>query len=380
MIKSMTGYGAAEEILNGRNIRVEIKSVNHRYFEYSARVPRSCGFLEDKLNRLLSGAISRGKVDVGVLIQTVEGTNEEITINKEVAKSYIEALRSVKDEFDLDDDLSLSVVARFPDVFTVVKAQTDEDALWADVESVAKKAVAAFVEMREIEGEKMKADVLNRAAYIEEKVGFIEKRSPETVKEYRERLYNKMLEVLEGKQIDEARIIQEAAIYSDKVAVDEETVRLRSHIAQLREIVEMSEPVGRKLDFLIQEVNREINTTGSKCSDVEIAQVVVDVKSEIEKIREQIQNIEYDGGFFMKLVNIGFGNLINANRVIAMVSPESAPIKRIITEAREKGTLIDASFGRKTKTVLVMDSGHVILSGIQPETVGARMSAEGEDE
>ena len=288
----MTGYGAAEEILNGRNIRVEIKSVNHRYFEYSARVPRSSGFLEEKLKRLLSGVISRGKVDVGVMIQTVEGTNEEITINKEVAKSYIEALRSVKDEFDLVDDLSLSVVAKFPDVFTVVKAQTDEDALWADVESVAKKAIAAFVEMREVEGEKMKADVLNRAAYIEEKVGFIEKRSPETVKEYRERLYNKMLEVLEGKQIDEARIIQEAAIYSDKVAVDEETVRLRSHIAQLREIVEMNEPVGRKLDFLIQEVNREINTTGSKCSDVEIAQVVVDVKSEIEKIREQIQNIE----------------------------------------------------------------------------------------
>ncbi|MBQ2861489.1 MAG: DUF1732 domain-containing protein, partial [Oscillospiraceae bacterium] len=183
-------------------------------------------------------------------------------------------------------------VAKFPDVFTVVKAQTDEDALWADVESVAKKAAAAFVEMRETEGEKMKADVLNRAAYIEEKVGIIEKRSPETVKEYRERLYNKMLEVLEGKQIDEARIVQEAAIYSDKVAVDEETVRLRSHIAQLREIVELSEPVGRKLDFLIQEVNREINTTGSKCSDVEIAQIVVDVKSEIEKIREQIQNIE----------------------------------------------------------------------------------------
>lgn len=292
MIKSMTGYGAAEEILNGRNIRVEIKSVNHRYFEYSARVPRSCGFLEEKLKRLLSGVISRGKVDVGVMIQTVEGANEEITINKEVAKSYIEALRSVKDEFDLVDDLSLSVVAKFPDVFTVVKAQTDEDALWADVESVAKKAAAAFVEMRQTEGEKMKADVLNRAAYIEEKVGFIEKRSPETVKEYRERLYNKMLEVLEGKQIDEARIIQEAAIYSDKVAVDEETVRLRSHIGQLREILELNEPVGRKLDFLIQEVNREINTTGSKCSDVEIAQVVVDVKSEIEKIREQIQNIE----------------------------------------------------------------------------------------
>lgn len=292
MIKSMTGYGAAEEVINGRNIRVEIKSVNHRYFEYSARIPRSYGFLEEKLKRLLSATISRGKVDVGVMIQTVEGVSEEITINREIAKSYIDALRSVKDEFHLKDDLSLSSIAKFPDVFTVVKVQTDEEALWADVKTVAEKAVAAFVEMRETEGEKMKSDILNRAAYIEEKVGFIEKRSPETVKEYRERLYNKMLEVLDGKQIDETRIIQEAAIYSDKVAVDEETVRLRSHIAQLREIVELSEPVGRKLDFLIQEVNREINTTGSKCSDVEIAQVVVDIKSEIEKIREQIQNIE----------------------------------------------------------------------------------------
>lgn len=292
MIKSMTGYGAVEEVINGRNIRVEIKSVNHRYFEYSARVPRSYGFLEEKLKRLLSATISRGKVDVGVMIQTVEGVSEEITINREIAKSYIDALRSVKDEFHLKDDLSLSSIAKFPDVFTVVKVQTDEEALWADVKTVAEKAVAAFVEMRETEGKKMKSDILNRAAYIEEKVGFIEKRSPETVKEYRERLYNKMLEVLDGKQIDETRIIQEAAIYSDKVAVDEETVRLRSHIAQLREIVELSEPVGRKLDFLIQEVNREINTTGSKCSDVEIAQVVVDIKSEIEKIREQIQNIE----------------------------------------------------------------------------------------
>lgn len=292
MIKSMTGYGAAEEILNGRNIRVEIKSVNHRYFEYSARVPRSCGFLEEKLKSLLSGVISRGKVDVGVTIQTVEGTNEEITINKEIVRSYVEALRGVKDEFSLKDDLSLSTIAKFPDAFTVVKVQTDEDVLWADVETVAKKAAVAFVEMRETEGKKMKADVLSRAAYIENKVGIIEARSPETVKLYRERLYNKMLEVLDAKQIDETRIIQEAAIYSDKVAVDEETVRLRSHIAQLREILELNEPIGRKLDFLIQEVNREINTTGSKCSDVEIAGIVVDVKSEIEKIREQIQNIE----------------------------------------------------------------------------------------
>lgn len=292
MIRSMTGYGAAEEILHGRSIRVEIKSVNHRYFEYAARVPRSCGFLEERLKRLLSGAISRGKVDVGVLIQTVEGVEEEITINREVVAGYINALRSVKDEFCLADDLTLSAVSRFPDAFTVVKAETDEEELASDVEAVAQKAIEAFVAMRKTEGEKMKADVLSKADFIEEKVGFVEKRSPETVREYRERLFAKMAEVLENTQIDEARLVQEAALYADKVAVDEETVRLRSHLSQLRKIVELDEPVGRKLDFLIQEVNREANTIGSKCSDVEIAQVVVDIKSEIEKIREQIQNIE----------------------------------------------------------------------------------------
>lgn len=292
MIRSMTGYGAAEKILNGRSIRVEIKSVNHRYFEYSARVPRSCGFVEERMKRLLSDGISRGKVEVGVTLQTVEGLNEEITVNKDVVKSYVDALRSIKDEFGLADDLTLSAVAKFPDAFTVVKAETDEDALWADIESVAKEALDAFVKMRETEGERMKADVLEKADEIEKMVAIVEERSPETVNEYRERLLAKMEEVLENSQIDKTRIVQEAAIYADKVAVDEETVRLHSHLAQLRKILDMDEPVGRKLDFLIQEVNREANTIGSKCSDVEIAQVVVNIKSEIEKIREQIQNIE----------------------------------------------------------------------------------------
>lgn len=292
MIRSMTGYGSAEEILGGRNIRVEIKSVNHRYFEYTARVPRNCGFLEDRLKRLLSGAISRGKVEVGVTIQTVEGVDEEISINRDVVKNYVEALRSVKNEFDLTDDLSLSSIAKLPDVFTVVKAETDEEALWSDIESVAKKALAAFVEGREAEGERLKADVLQKIAFIEEKVSFIEKRSPETVKEYRARLYDKMREVLENNQIDEGRILQEAAVYADKVAVDEETVRLRSHMQELRKTLDKSEPIGKSLDFRIQEVNRETNTIGSKCSDAAIADTVIEMKNTIEKIREQIQNIE----------------------------------------------------------------------------------------
>lgn len=292
MIRSMTGYGSAEEILGGRNIRVEIKSVNHRYFEYTARVPRSCGFVEERMKRLLSGAISRGKVEVGVTIQTVEGVDEEISINRDVVKNYVEALRSVKNEFDLTDDLSLSSVAKLPDVFTVVKAETDEEALWSDIESIAKKALAAFVEGREAEGERLKADVLQKIAFIEEKVSFIEERSPETVKEYRARLYDKMREVLENNQIDEGRILQEAAVYADKVAVDEETVRLRSHMQELRKTLDKSEPIGKSLDFRIQEVNRETNTIGSKCSDAAIADTVIEMKNTIEKIREQIQNIE----------------------------------------------------------------------------------------
>ena len=292
MIRSMTGYGSAEEIVNGRDIRVEIKSVNHRYFEYSARVPRSCGFVEERMKRLLSGAISRGKVDVGVTIQAVEGVDEAISVNREVVKNYVEALRGIKNEFDLADDLSLSSIARFPDVFTVVKAETDEEALWKDIESVAKKALASFVEGREAEGERLKADVLKKIDFIEEKVAFVEDRSPETVKEYRAKLYEKMREVLENNQIDENRILQEAAIYADKVAVDEETVRLRSHMKELRKTLDKSEPIGKSLDFRIQEVNRETNTIGSKCSDAEIADTVIEMKNTIEKIREQIQNIE----------------------------------------------------------------------------------------
>lgn len=292
MIRSMTGYGSAEEVINGRSIRVEIKSVNHRYFEYSARVPRSCGFVEERMKRLLSGVISRGKVDVGVTIQTVDGIDEEININREVVKNYVEALRSVKNEFDLADDLSLSSIAKLPDVFTVVKAETDEEALWKDIESVAKRALDSFVEGREAEGERLKADVLLKISAIEEKVSFVESRSPETVKEYRARLLDKMHEVLENTQIDEGRILQEAAIYADKVAVDEETVRLRSHMKELRKTLDKSEPIGKSLDFRIQEVNRETNTIGSKCSDAAIADTVIEMKNTIEKIREQIQNIE----------------------------------------------------------------------------------------
>lgn len=292
MIKSMTGFGRGHQVLNGRDITVEIRSVNHRYYEFSSRLPRSLGYVEDKLKTLLQGRISRGKVEVSVMINNVEAADEKITINHEIVKEYIDAMRSVKDEFGLVDDLSLSNILRIPDAFTVVKTETDEEQLWEDIRSTAEEALEHFISMRENEGERMKQDVLSRLAKIEEWVGVVETRSPMVVEDYRKRLYDKMCEVLSSTNIDENRILMEAGIFSEKTAVDEETVRLRSHIAQFRGMLESGEPVGRKLDFLVQEMNRETNTIGSKVQDIEVTRIVVDQKSEIEKIREQIQNIE----------------------------------------------------------------------------------------
>ena len=292
MIKSMTGFGRGHEILNGRDITVEIRAVNHRYYEFGCRIPRSLGFLEEKLKTLLNGKISRGKVEVSVLVYNVDAPDEKISINKEVVKDYIDALRSVKDEFELNDDLSLSHVMRIPDAFTVVKEEADEEQIWADVKAVAEQALTKFIAMREAEGERMKADLLSRLATIEGWVGIVEERSPIIVEEYRKKLFDKMTEVLNNANIDESRILLEAGIFSEKTAVDEETVRLRSHIAQFRTMLEGEEAIGRKLDFLVQEMNRETNTIGSKVQDIEVTKIVVDQKSEIEKIREQIQNIE----------------------------------------------------------------------------------------
>lgn len=292
MVSSMTGFGKCTELINGREITVEIKSVNHRYFEFSARVPRAYGFLEEKLKSFVQKRVARGKVEIGVFIVNIETSDTKICANEEVAKGYIEALRSLCEPLGVTDDIRLSSVARFPDVFSVTREETDEDQLWIDVASVAEKAVAAFSEMRLQEGQNLKNDLSNRLVTIETLVSKVEERSPERVREYRERLYQKISEVLQNTAIDESRIVTEAAIFADKIAVDEETVRLRSHIGQFREILELDEPIGRKLDFLIQEFNREANTIGSKCQDAEGARVVVDIKSEIEKIREQVQNIE----------------------------------------------------------------------------------------
>ncbi len=292
MIKSMTGFGRGHAVLGGRDITVEIRAVNHRYYEFSCRLPRAYSFAEEKLKALLQGSVSRGKVEVSVQVQNVTAVSERITANREVITEYVTALREISEELALNDDLSLSSVLRLPDAFTVVKEEADEEQMWQDLKTVAEEALAAFVRMRETEGSRMRADIECRLDVIESNVGFIEQRSPLIVENYRKRLYDKMCEVLEGKGVEENRILLEAGIFSEKTAVDEETVRLRSHIAQLREMLQSSEPIGRKLDFLVQEMNRETNTIGSKVQDIEVTKTVVDQKSEIEKIREQIQNIE----------------------------------------------------------------------------------------
>jgi len=292
MIKSMTGYGKSEQTIDSLNVTVEIKSVNHRYFEFSARVPREYGFLEEKLKKYCNSLITRGKVECYVSVEDLEEREMEVNVNETLAAGYVKALKELSERFGLKDDISAVTLSRYPDVITLHKASEDEERIWNAVKTVAETAVSKFIEMRETEGSKLRGDILSRADYIIECVEFIEGRSPETVREYNEKLKQRMKELLGDAAVDEQRLLNEAAIYADKIAVDEETVRLRSHISQLREFMNSSEAIGRKLDFLVQEINREANTIGSKAQYVDIAKKVIAIKAEVEKIREQVQNIE----------------------------------------------------------------------------------------
>ncbi len=292
MIKSMTGYGRFEGVIDGRNVVFEIKSVNHRFLELQCRTPRGCGFIEETIKNLVSEYVTRGKTDVFVSIEADDSLDAEVSINRSLAAGYVRALRQLRDEFGLTDDITVSSVAKYSDIFNVRKAPEKEEVLCSITEQAGRLALAEFVAMREREGAKLREDVLSRCGRILTIVGEIEARSPEIVKEYRERLYARISEVVADTTVDPQRILTEAAIFADKTAVDEETVRLRSHIEQLREMLSGDVAVGRKIDFIVQEMNREANTIGSKVSDAQLAHKVVDIKAEIEKIREQIQNIE----------------------------------------------------------------------------------------
>lgn len=292
MVYSMTGYGKGSAIINGKEITVEIKSVNHRYFEYSSRMSRNFSFLDDKIKKQINGKITRGKVEVSLTIKNIEESDTVVEADIELAKRYYNALCAIGDALNIDKPSDAMALSRFEGVLTQVKSEEDADRLWADVKSVVDMALDEIIRMKAAEGEKLKDDVLSRLVTIENLVEKIEKEAPLRVQKYQDRMYQKLLTILQDKQIDTQRILTEAAIFADKVAVDEETVRLKSHISQYRQILNANERQGRKLDFLTQELNREANTIGSKSNDMEITKTVVEIKSEIEKIREQIQNME----------------------------------------------------------------------------------------
>lgn len=294
MVKSMTGFGRCETEINGRAITVEIKSVNHRYFEFSCRITRGYSFLEDKLKAFVNARVARGKIDMFVSVGAADDVPCEVAVNHSLVSGYLTAMKEISDTYGVPNDASVVALSRFPDVFTVNKAPVDEEQLTADVLTAADAALNSFVAMRETEGARMKADILSRAETILSIVSEIEERSPQTVREYENRLLERIRQTLENLsvEVDEQRILTEVAVFADKVAVAEETVRLRSHFEQLRAFLSLDQPVGRKIDFIIQEMNREANTIGSKVQDAVLAHKVVDIKSEIEKIREQVQNIE----------------------------------------------------------------------------------------
>lgn len=292
MIKSMTGYGGAKGEVNAIGVTAELKSVNNRYLDVSVRLPKSCLFAEEAVRAAVAGVISRGKVDVFITVDTSQAEEAVIRVNDNLAGAYLKAVRDTAERYGLDADVSALSLVRFPEVLSTEKTDTDRDALSGAILQVFSEALEGFDAMRAREGRKLEEDISGKLDTLESMVAAVEKRSPETVAEYREKLLGRMRDVLADTSIDEGRILQEAAIYADKVAVDEETVRLRSHIAQFRHLLAEGSPVGRKLDFLTQEMNREANTTGSKCADSAIARTVIDMKAELEKIREQIQNIE----------------------------------------------------------------------------------------
>lgn len=292
MVHSMTGYGRSVQTIGGKEITVELRSVNNRFLDCNVKLPRAFSYAEDAVKQAVRQSVARGKVDVFIGIQVTQDENVRISLNRPVLEGYLEALRTIARDYSLRDDISAATMSRFPEVFVVERAEEDEKRNVADILCVVEAAIEAYNAMRQTEGAAMVADLRSRAAAIEADVTRIEARSPQTVKEYHDRLLAKLREVLDNANIDESRIVTEAAIFADKVCVDEETVRLRSHLNQLEALVQGGGAIGRKLDFLLQEMNRETNTIGSKCNDLELTRYVVEIKSELEKIREQIQNIE----------------------------------------------------------------------------------------
>ncbi len=291
MLKSMTGFGRAEKTVDQFNVKVNLKSVNHRYLDLAVRVPKYYYFVEDKIRQVASKYISRGKVEVFISVERIEGTDKSITLDRDVAENYIKALKAMA-EFGIEDDVKISTIAQYHDIFKIETDEADEEYITSLISGVFEEAAEDFVNTRINEGKNMEADICQHLDILETNLRAVERRYPEIVEEYRNRLEKKINEVLQDTKVEETRIIAEAAIYAERTDIGEETVRLASHINEFRKAIKTDQPIGKKLDFMIQEMNRETNTMGSKANDVEISKIIVDMKSEIEKIREQIQNVE----------------------------------------------------------------------------------------
>jgi len=370
----MTGYGRGESKAEYFWV-VELKSVNHRFLDIYVRLPRPWLQLEEKIKNFIKEKISRGRVDVFVSLKS-DNIPSEIKIDKNIVENYYKKLVEIKQDIGFEGPISLSLLSMMPEIFSLEELEPSEQDMWDSLEPALNEAVSNLIVMRQKEGHNLWQDILMRLQIIEDKTEQIYARSDVVVEEYRQRLVQNIQKLAQDITLDPERLEAEVVLFAERSNITEEVIRLRSHIEQLRGMENSDGSVGKKMEFIIQEMYRETNTIGSKSSDNDIIKEVIEIKSELEKIRNKskILNKEFGGNIVeIKLINIGFGNIVSANRIIAIVSPESAPIKRIIQEARDRGMLIDATYGRRTRAVIITDSDHVILSAVQPETVAHRL-------
>ena len=373
----MTGFGRGESVSEDCKVTVEIKAVNHRYCDLNMKLPRKLNYLEADIRSFLKQSIQRGKVDVFINYEDLSAKDVNVRLNEELGREYYAALTRLGETLGISSEVTALQIGRFADVLTLEDVPVNQDSIKEQIMEVLKEATNHFSASREKEGENLRNDILIKLDEMKENVTFIEERYPAIVSEYRKKLEDKVAELLEDSNIDESRIAAEVVIYSDKICVDEETVRLKSHIDGMRDELLKGGNVGRKLDFIAQEMNREANTILSKANDIEVSDHAIDLKTEIEKIRAEYR---VDGERMADFINVGFGNMVNGDKIISMVSTDAAPVKRMIQNARDEGKAVDATCGRRTRTVLVMESDHLILSALTTDTLSSRCHNKRSDE
>ena len=375
MIKSMTGFGRGESVSEDCKVTVEIKAVNHRYCDLNMKLPRKLNYLEADIRSFLKQSIQRGKVDVFINYEDLSAKDVNVRLNEELGKEYYAALTKLGETLGISSDVTALQIGRFPDVLSLEDVAVNQESIKEQLMKALSEAAGHFSDSREKEGENLKTDILAKLEGMKENVAFIEERYPSIVSEYRKKLEDKVAELLGDTNVDENRIAAEVVIYSDKICVDEETVRLKSHIDGMRDELLKGGNVGRKLDFIAQEMNREANTILSKANDIEVSDHAIDLKTEIEGAEYRV-----DGERMADFINVGFGNMVNGDKIISMVSTDAAPIKRMIQNARDEGKAVDATCGRRTRAVLVMESGHLILSALTTDTLSSRCHSKRNDE